>query len=93
MTPKPVINWSASTDEYDLDGELVLNCLSSAIIAINADKTFINKNRIFVCVIIYFNSHIKVWLYIKFIFGKVNFNFKCPVVWIDEVTRLSYFRF
>lgn len=44
MTPKPVITWSAPSEEYDLDGELILNGLSSAILAINADQSILKLN-------------------------------------------------
>jgi len=44
MTPKPAITWSAPSEEYDLDGELILNGLSSAILAINADQSILKLN-------------------------------------------------
>ena len=44
MNPKPAITWSAPSEEYELDDELILNGLSSAILAINTDQSIIKLN-------------------------------------------------
>ena len=44
MTPKPAITWSAPSAEYDLDDEIILNGLSSAILVINADQSILKLN-------------------------------------------------
>ena len=44
MTPKSAINWLAPSDEHDLEGELILNGLSSAILAINAEQSILKLN-------------------------------------------------
>jgi two-component system, NtrC family, nitrogen regulation sensor histidine kinase GlnL len=44
MIPKPAITWSAPSEEYGLDGELILNGLSSAILVINADQSILKLN-------------------------------------------------
>ena len=44
MTPRPAINWLASTDEYNLGGELILNSLSSAILVIDAEQFILKLN-------------------------------------------------
>ena len=44
MTLKPAITWSVPSEKYDLDGELILNGLSSTILAINADHSIIKLN-------------------------------------------------
>ena len=44
MNPKPAITWSAPSEEYELDDELILNGLSSAILAINADQSILKLN-------------------------------------------------
>ena len=44
MTLEPAITWTVPSEEYDLDGELILNGLSSAILAINADHSILKLN-------------------------------------------------
>ena len=44
MTPKPAINWSPLPDEHKLDGELILNGLSSAILVIDAEQSILRLN-------------------------------------------------
>lgn len=45
MTLEPSINWSTPPEEYDLDGELILNGLSSAIFAIDANQSILKLNN------------------------------------------------
>ncbi len=44
MTPKQAINWLAPKDEYELGSELILNGLSSAILAINDEQSILKLN-------------------------------------------------